>query len=208
MAIKKIVIIRDEQDLKYSIGENGFFESTKEEFGLRQVRFSCISDKNNEELFRSFLKDKDIKTCLEIGTFFGTSAALLAYYSDKVVTMDVVFYNEPCRLWADCGVVPKIDYYLIENDDDKKYLINQMKFDFAFVDGGHLEGVNLDFELVKKCGRVLFHDYYTDYTQMPKLMLDSGLGPTPHVKNLVDSLPKEEVTIVQPFAYWERNGNR
>lgn len=207
MPVSKVNIIHDIKNLEDSVGEIGFFESVKEEFGLRQLRFSCIADKNTEMLFRSFLKGKNIGICFEIGTFFGTSTAILAHYSDKVVTIDKDFFYEPCRLWCDCGVLPKIDYYILGNDEDKKTLIDKLKFDFAFVDGCHREGVELDFALVKKCGRVLFHDYYSDYKKMPALMLDNGLGPTLHVKKLVDSLPKEEVTIIQPFAYWERNGS-
>jgi len=39
-------------------------------------------------------------------------------------------------------------------------VIDALEFDFAFVDGAHYDqAVRFDFALVKRCGRVLFHDY-------------------------------------------------
>ena len=68
-----------------------------------------------------------------------------------------------------------------------------MNRDFAFVDGDHkYNEIALDFELVKKCGRVLFHDY--------------GMDHLPDVTDFVDTLPRREVTIDRPFAYWQANG--
>ncbi len=48
--------------------------------------------------------------------------------------------------------------------------------------------------MVKKCGRVLFHDYEPNYKP--------GHG---HVFRLVDGLPKEEVQINDIFALWTRS---
>ena len=66
--------------------------------------------------------------------------------------------------------------------------VNIYNFDFAFIDGDHTgDRPAKDFELVKKCGRVLFHDRTREA-----------------VKAVIDALPKDEVEIMGGFAYWER----
>ena len=61
-------------------------------------------------------------------------------------------------------------------------------FDFAFIDGSHkYDDVKFDFECVKRCGRVLFHDY--------------DCKRHPDVTKFVDEL--SNVIKGRPFAYWE-----
>ena len=169
-----------------------------------QTRHSCISSPKYEEIFRSFLRGKKIKRAVEIGTYQGTSTAVLSYYADRVLTVDIYRCYEAQKLWLNAGCLDKMDYYRIESDEDKALLLKQQDFDFAFIDGNHREGVNLDFKLTSKCGRVLFHDYFHDSWKLPDTMVASGSKPSPWINKLVDSLPKEEVTIREPFAYWEK----
>ena len=66
-----------------------------------------------------------------------------------------------------------------------------------------VKGVKTDFECVKKCGRVLFHDYYKEGSKF-----DMGTARVQGIVPLVDSLPGNELTIARPFAYWEKkNGH-
>ena len=68
-----------------------------------------------------------------------------------------------------------------------------MDFDFVFIDGDHDGGIELDFELCKKCGTILFHDYS-----------DRGQRKLNKVKNFIDTLPKNEITILEePFVLWQ-----
>ncbi len=69
--------------------------------------------------------------------------------------------------------------------------MNALEFDFALVDGAHDPTVANDFELVKRCGLVLFHDF------------DSrGTVEKDHVFNFIRSLPADEVTKLDIFGLW------
>lgn len=172
-------------------------------FGENVLRKSALSIRDGAGVFESLLNGKGFKTVLEIGTYRGVSAAEIAKYCDKVITIDLEEgqlertdngFNR-ARLWRTLGL-NNIELQLVKDDAHKTKLINSLDFDFAFVDGAHDAGVNLDWELVKKCGAVLFHDYDT-----------SGRPHLSYVYNLVNSLPKEQVKIIDIFAYWKKDGN-
>lgn len=189
----------NELSYKDKVGDDNFVEKICIEFGRRILRGTALAYEcpnshqvlSVENLLRGILKHKNIKSAIEIGTFRGVSTALLAHYSDAVITMDIKYYEEAMYLWAYAGVMDKIKYYVV-TDEIKEDSIRDVDFDFAFIDGDHeYESVQSDFEITKRCGRVLFHDY----------------GIKPGVIKFVDSLPKNEVVIRHPFAYWEKNGN-
>lgn len=174
-----------------------------EHFGENALRKSALSLPDGAEIFELVLKGKGFKTILEIGTYKGVSAAELSKYCNKVITVDLEegqlertdpkFHRE--KLWRALHI-NNINLKLVEDNKAKADLINSLHFDFAFVDGAHDEGVNLDWDLVKRCGAVLFHDYDT-----------CGIPHRSHVYNLVNSLPKEQVRIYGIFAYWKKDGN-
>jgi len=197
---KYLRVYAGETSNKDIVGDEHFLEMIAAEFGRRVIRGTALSYEcpvthivsSAEKLLRKIFNDMNIKTAFEIGTFRGVSTALLAHYADKVITLDVKYFEEAMYLWAYAGVMEKIEY-IVTIDENKKEVINGIDFDFVFIDGHHdYESVKKDFELTKKCGRVLFHDY---------LSTCSG------VIKFVDSLPKNEIVIKRPFAYWERNGN-
>jgi hypothetical protein len=78
----------------------------------------------------------------------------------------------------------------VKDDAEKAALVAGLDFDLAFVDGDHDEGVAVDFDLVKRCGAVLFHDYAVSRKGRNAVM------------NLVDSLPRHEVEVIDIFAFW------
>ena len=113
--------------------------------------------------FRKFFKDKKISTIVEIGTYWGVSAAYMACYANRIFTFDTVDHQKKYKVWCDLGVMGKMSYYTIKGGDDVKKVIDGIKFDFAFIDGEHTyEAVKADFEIVKHCGKVLFHDVALD----------------------------------------------
>jgi len=188
-----------------------FYKKIKEEFGQRYIRCSCIADKTTEDIFCEFLSRKKIVNALEIGTWFGVSSMVLSHYADKVFTIDIQWRPEPGLLWATFGVADKINRYERDSEKQKADIVDHLDFDFAFVDGNHrYDGVKADFELVKRCGRVLFHDYYDHTDTIPgidfKTAIDNGKDPDTfgEVKRFIDELPKDEVSIMKPFALWER----
>ncbi len=164
--------------------------------------YSAIQNKNHLELFEKIMKDiisrKPIKRALEIGTHEGITTTFLTQFVDRIDTVDLRDYFMKYKLWFLYEVKDKIYPHVCPSDQSKKDLIKVLDFDFAFVDGDHQEGVLLDWELTKKCGRVLFHDY-----KVGEEFPDKFLKTYKHIIGLVDSLPKDEVTIDAPFAYWE-----
>lgn len=133
------------------------------------------------------------KCCLEIGTFYGVSAIVLSQYFDQVVcvTLDVAGARDMKYRMVNYLGIKNITFYDVGSNADKKKLVDMLDFDFAYSDGNHVEDTIDDWNMVKRCGRVLFHEYWP--LQAP-------------VFNLVNSLPQDEVTraSVDCFAYWEK----
>jgi len=112
-----------------------------------------------EKDFIEFFPSIKINTAIEIGTYKGMSVAYIADFAKKVHTFDIVDYPEKYKMWDDLKVTDKITFHLVKGELDIKSILKDIDFDFAFIDGNHsYENVKADFELVKRCGRVLFHD--------------------------------------------------
>lgn len=145
--------------------------------------------------FEAFLKRIGAggQTCLEIGTYQGITAIILSQFFERVVCVSVD--ESPERLIKRDIVkhlgITNIDFHDVKDNARKRHLINSLEFDFAYSDGDHTHDTRDDFNLVRRCGRVLFHEVWPIQ---------------PSVWNLVHSLPPEEVTFAQYdcFAYWQR----
>jgi hypothetical protein len=155
---------------------------TEHIFGL-----SSIKTEKGYHLFKSFFGTK-FDTILEIGSCRGASACLLSEHAEKVITIDIKEYEDAIN-YEELGIT-NVEHIVVKNNIEKTKIIKELEFDFAYIDGAHDEGVFLDWFLVKKCKRVLFHDY-SDWAFHYMVNL------------LVDSLPENEVTKHKPFAYWE-----
>lgn len=132
-------------------------------------------------------------TCLEIGTYQGMSAVILSQYFERVVCVSV---DDDMKRIIKRDIVEylcigNIEFHDVTDNAEKKRLVDSLEFDFAYADGDHAHDTRADFELVRRCGRVLFHECWP--LQAP-------------VWNLVNSLPAEEVARAQYdcFAYWQR----
>lgn len=136
---------------------------------------------------------------LEIGTYRGVSAALMATFCDRVTTLDLIEGQiekdgerfDRAAFWRHMCVEDKIELFFVCEDADKRAVLAGRSFDLAFIDGGAVN-VAADFELVRHCGAVLFHDY--DQTKTRKVVFD-----------FVNSLPAGEVKIFGMFALWRSN---
>lgn len=168
-------------------------------FGLISMHGTAISDgigiadngvvvtKCTEPFLYDFFREKEIKHCLELGTYAGVMSLVLARCCKKVTTIDVVPRTEPIRLWEVFG--EDVDYFVSRKQSEIDNKVNSLDFDFAYIDADHAyESIKHDFGLVRKCGKVLFHDYFSDHEG---------------IKCFVDELPKEELTFLKPFVYWE-----
>lgn len=164
--------------------------------GREFSRKSIISIRDGAGVIERLLGEGKYRRVLEIGTYRGVSSAYMAQFVERVTTIDLVEGKmeqdrqlfDRVRFWTALEI-DNIDLRLVNSEEEKAALIETLDFDFAFVDGDHEgEAPALDFELVKRCGTVLFHDY-------------SGNNG---VTALVDSLPREEVEVMDIFALWRR----
>ena len=141
-------------------------EAIKEPFGAEILKRSALNLFDGETALSYCMKKFGVRRVLEIGTYQGVSAAYMAQMVEHVDTIDLVsgqlerLKTEPLRekLWAHFGLT-NIDLHLVIDDSHKASLIKALDYDFAFIDGAHDHTVESDFELVKGCDRVLFHDY-------------------------------------------------
>lgn len=131
------------------------------------------------------------KTCLEIGTFHGITAVLLSQFFERVVCVSIDEMPVMKREIVDYLGIKNVAFYDAKNNAEKARFVHALDFDFCYQDGDHAHDTYTDFELVKRCGRVLFHEYWP---------------LQPPVWNLVNSLPQAEVTRARYdcLAYWER----
>lgn len=167
------------------------------EFGAEAFRRCSVMMEFEDFLARVLLKygitevAKSDMTCLEIGSYNGISALVLSQYFRRVVCVSID--DRPGellkhRIIAALGV-ENIDFIDAENNDEKAAIIRELNFDFCYQDGDHLNDTHSDFELSKRCGRVLLHEYWP---------------LQPAVWNLINELPQEEITRAQfdCLAYW------
>ena len=191
----------DEVNAKDSVGDDGYLERVKTMFGERCLRGTALvaTTKENgivkmedcEPFLRHLFNQIRPWLAVEIGTLFGVTTALLAHYSDHVYSIDINHQQLASYISHYFGVDRKITNHIVSGDEEKAVVLSKLDFDFAFIDAVHTyDGVKGDFECVKKCGRVLFHDY--------RMERFGG------VTKFVDELPEDEVLKKPPFAFWQR----
>ena len=136
---------------------------------------------------------------VEIGTHYAVTAAVLGMVCERVTTFNLLVY----RQWIVPAIlriagVSNVTECLPRNDIEKGEMLMGMDFDAAFVDGMHAyRSLKFDFEQVRKCGRVIFHD------------LTLTRPPRPDVARFVGELAASgdgTVTHDDMFAYWTAKG--
>ena len=175
-----------------------------EAYGPHVLKRSILSIREGAGVMEHFMAGRGIRTALEIGTYRGVGAAEMSQFADRVITIDLVHGRmeqlgekwDRQAFWRSLGI-DNIELRLVRDDAEKAELIRSLEFDFAFVDGAHDQRVRDDFELVKRCGRVLFHD--VDSRGKPEL---------DHVYNFVMSLPRHELEQRDIFALWTDSSRR
>jgi hypothetical protein len=128
---------------------------------------------------------------VEIGTHQGVSAVILSQFGE-VDTFDIKHWTLRDEILAHFGCVEKVRTHIVEDNKDLARQLDQMEFDLAFVDGKHdYADVAANFQAVKKCGRVIFHDYAHNRFHEERTV------------KFVNSLPDGRTTKMEPFALWE-----
>jgi len=160
------------------------------------MRKSILSIRDGAGVFEQLLGSGKYKRVLEIGTYRGVSSAYIAQFCDQVITIDLANgkmerdrqVSDRIKFWTALNI-SNINLRLVESDEEKAAVIKEQKFDFAFVDGDHsYDAVAADYELVKHCGAVLFHDF------------EHGS----EVAKFIHALPKDEVRKMDLFGFWQR----
>lgn len=157
-----------------------------ERFGIEVFRRSAVL-----EGFDSFVRQVGLhgRRCVEIGTCAGLTAIVLARYFEEVVTIDIA-PNEHKRAIAEHVGANNIRFVEVHDNAEKAEVLRALHFDAAFVDGDHARDTETDFQLVARCGRVLFHEHWE---------------PQPAVMNLVRGLRARggHVLTSGKWAYWD-----
>jgi len=177
-------------------------ERIKALHGAKVLKRSAISIRGGAHVFERLLSGKGYRTALEIGTYRGCAAAEMAQYVERVITIDLrhgkleqmgeVFDRR--AFWDSLGV-RNVEFHAVSGDFQKALLVEKLDFDFAFIDGAHDATIRKDFELVKRCGRVLFHDYDR-----------RGDPAKDYAYDFVNTLPREQIEIMDIFAMWKAPG--
>lgn len=174
-------------------------ERIKALHGAQVLKRSALSIRGGAHVFERVLSGKGYRNVVEIGTYRGCAAAEIAQYCERVITFDLVHGKleqmgerfDRRALWDSLGV-HNIELQLVKDDAEKATRLKQFEFDLAFIDGAHDQTIANDFALVKRCGRVLFHDYDR-----------RGRQDRDHAYDFVNTLPKEQIKVMDIFALWE-----
>ena len=172
-------------------------------YGPGMLKRSALNIRGGGGVFEWALAGQNYRTALEIGTYRGVAAAEIAQYCERVITIDLKHgqlerngdHFDRVAFWRALGI-DNIELRLVADDDEKLALVSTLDFDFAFIDGAHDRTVADDFALVKRCGRVLFHDADDNRQRSHKP------GASNCVYEFIATLPPEQVEFRDIFAMW------
>lgn len=159
---------------------------------------SALSIRDGAGVFERVLGSGAYPRVLEIGTYRGVGTAYIAQFCELVTTIDLNHGKREINgedfdrhaFWEAMGV-SNIALRLVADVQEKAEVIRSIEFDLAFIDAGKHD-IAEDFAFVRHCGAVLFHDY--DYREGP--------GDLNSVYDFVNSLPKDQVEVMDIFALW------
>jgi len=195
--------------------KTSFIKELEKEFGKEIGLHSCMLF---EKDFRQFIDKIKPKIFVDIGTFKGLSAGFVAkYYADIVYTFDIDRgeglighgLSRECgqkelgikyKVWDYLEVRDKIREFTLNPNtqyQEKKVILDNIQFDMALLDGDHqYKYVKQDFSLVKKCGAVIFDDFYwANGDDVRRFLCElSGHG--------------EAIKVGERFALWRGNNGR
>lgn len=126
-------------------------------FGYRAFRRSSVLEGFSRVIQSNAFRGR---RCIEIGTCSGLTAVVLARHFDEVISIDVEpseFKHEIIKYRG----IQNVRFVEVKDNAEKAEVVRSVSsFDGAYVDGDHARDTQSDFDLVKRCGRVLFHEYW------------------------------------------------
>ena len=126
------------------------------------LKHSCLGP--DDEIFKVLDGFNNLSgVCIEIGTYKGIGASILAQYFDLVYTFDIKHSPETEFIWRQLEVKKKVIYKVCSSREEiLQYLKRIGKvFRFGFIDAYHdYNNVKADFLMLRSVGipRILFHD--------------------------------------------------
>lgn len=171
-------------ELFYNLHKDPLLLSIFQKYGIGAFRRSSVLMN-----FEKFLEKTNFhgQRCVEIGTLNGLTALVLARRFKEVVSID----NTPTELKHEIlafSGLKNIRFIDCKDNEEKAAIINELDFDAAYSDADHAHDTQFDFDLVKRCGRVLFEEYWPEQ---------------PAVWNLVKELNRSgDVVSDWKFALW------
>lgn len=158
----------------YALHRDAELLAVFEKFGIQVFRRSSVL-----EGFAAFLEQVRFggDRCIEIGTCKGLTALVLARRFKEVVSIDVAPDPDKHRIAAFLGI-RNVLFVDVADNAEKASVIRRFGFDAAYVDGDHARDTETDFDLVRGCGRVLFHEYWPAQPAVMQLVdeLRAGTG--------------------------------
>lgn len=178
--------------------EYTLLERITEKFGRDGLHWSCLQ-MDGERILTEMVKQhpdagKRPLNIVEIGTHYGVSACILSRWGD-VETFDIEHFEQMKTVIESFqGQYGIVEYVEADPDVLREIIKGRIQYaDIAFVDGGHTYAdIAADFNAVKSCGHVIFHDY-TVAAHYP--------GVVKFIDELAEKNPSE-VLRVEPFALW------
>lgn len=130
--------------------------SAFQKFGAEITRRSSVFHGLDRFLSENWVHGK---LAFEVGTWHGLTAAILSRYFDRVVTVDIAHKPLKHEVLKHLGI-SNVECIDIEDNAGKAQAWKQLRgeCDFAYLDGNHADDTETDFNLVRSCGRVLFHE--------------------------------------------------
>lgn len=136
-----------------------FVTTLYDAFGFTVFMRSVIPCSGGEEVIKRVMEQIKPKRAVVFGTNRGVSTARVAQFCEEVHTFDVVDSDMTERIWGLLGL-KNIVKHVIRDNAEKARIVAGLEFDFAFLDGDHERDYQTDFELTKRCGAVLVHEYW------------------------------------------------
>ncbi len=155
----------------------GFKEVKNKLQKMRCLELLYSSSVNKYDNLRKILENLDPKPkkALEIGTQCGISTIILASICDKVNTFDIKYQKDAEFVWELFKVSEKINYWIEFDRAAIKKRINTLEYDFVFIDAVHnYENVKADYDMVKNCKSILFHDNYERFPGIQKFLKEKN----------------------------------
>jgi hypothetical protein len=151
-------------DRFWALHRNPLLVEVYKRFGIGVFRRSSVLELAHFLDGRQFGGDR----CVEIGTFKGLTSLLLARRFKQVVSIDIYHDDDRMRVAQAVGV-DNVRFVTVADNAEKARVISGLTFDGAYVDGDHAKDTYTDFDLVKRSGQVLFHEYWPAQPAVMKL---------------------------------------